>query len=503
MSWSQLKGASITGLGVNLGAQWIRFAVQLGYQVALARLLAPRDFGLVALTAPVIAFVQLFADLGLSQATVQKQEIDEDQLSFIFWMNALAGLVLAVVVIAASPLVGWFYGDRRVVVVTAASGALFLVGGLYAQHLAILNRHMRFKSLAAIDVISLTTGAVAGLAAAAFHLHYWALVLGQAVMSTTSLALAWAISRWRPRIPRNVQGMRSLLGFGANLTGFNFFNYFARNLDNVLIGRFCGEQSLGFYDRAYKLLLLPIQQVSGPLTRLAVPLLSRCQTDPPRYRQAYVGMLMTILLLTYPGVLFALIFSKPLILFALGPKWSEVSTISSILIVSAFSAAIGNTSGWLFISQGRTREMRNLGVVTSSVYVVAFVVGLPWGPVGVASCYAAMALASLPLLMVVATQSGPVRLTDVGGALFPFLVAALVSAPVLLLIRLAAIPVWAELISGSILSYVIQVAALNLTKNGRGMLRTAYTNIAPKLAFLRAAPSEAILSVSEDATLKL
>ncbi len=469
---ARLKAASVGGVAVNLVAQTARFGLQFLYQVGLARLLAPADFGVVAMAAPMLAFVGLFADFGLTQATVQKPDMDAAQLTFIFWANlALSGLAGAVA-FAAAPAIALFYGDERVGGVVTALSATFLLGGLGAQHLALLNRRLAFVRLAAVDLASFVAGAGAGLVAALHGAGYRAVVVTQLVTSAASLALAWGVVRFVPGRPRWTAEARGLLGFGRDLTGFNLANFFARNLDNVLIGRFAGEASLGLYDRAYKLLLLPLGQITGPFAKVATPLLARLHDDSEAYCRAYLRLLETVLLLTYPGMAFALVSSDLLIPTVLGPQWAGVSPIFSILALGGFFAPVSNSAGWLFVTQGRTREMRDWGFVSSAMFVLSFVAGLRWGAIGVAACYIGVgAVIQGPMIWWASTRRGPVGLSSLLASLAPCLVALLVTLATERGLQ-AALP--ADALSLAILAaaaYPSFVAGLLATGSGRRALR--------------------------------
>jgi polysaccharide transporter, PST family len=425
--WAALRRASANGLAINLIAQFLRLFMQLAYQVCLARLLVPQDFGLVAMASPILAFVSLLADFGLTQATIQRPSMTQAELSFIFWANCLLGAALSLATIASAPLVAQFYGASEAGAVTAALGALFLLNGLYSQHVALLNRRLAFGRLAALDLISFGVGTFAGILAAAMGMRFWAIVIGQATVSLVSLPLAWIFAQWRPSPPRRVPEAGKLLVFGADMTTFNFMNYFARNLDNILIGRFLGDAALGLYDRAYKLLLLPLTQVTVPFAKVALPLLSRTRGDPERYRQAYLRMLEIIMALTFPGVVFAVSTSHQLIVTVLGDRWADVAPIFGVLGLGALFAPIGYSTGWLFVTQGRTREMRNWGMFSSALYVASFAIGLPWGPLGVAICYTAVGVLQAPFLWRLATRVGPVELRHLISAIFPCALGAAVA----------------------------------------------------------------------------
>lgn len=481
MEEQELKKASVAGIAASMGAQAARLALTFLYQIVIARLLLPHDFGLVAMSGPVVAFVQIFADLGLTQATIQRRSITQEQLSFLFWLNVAMGIAVALATVALSPLVGWFYGDARTVNITMVLGTLFVLGGFYAQHAAILNRRMQFISLAAIDLTSFLCGGLASIAAAALGAGYWAILVNPAVTSVVYMALAWRFARWRPSRPALCEDARSLLGFGGNMTIFSVADFFARNMDNILIGRFSGPVQLGFYDRAYKLCLLPFNQVSYPFARVAMPLLSRTVDEPGRYRSSYSRLLEANLMLAYPGVVFAIATIDQLVAVALGPHWTGVAPIFRVLALDAFVAPIGSSFGWLFVSQNRTREMRNCGLLSSMLFVTAFVIGLSWGAVGVAAGYVSAGLLEILVLMYVVTRRGPVNLAAV---LRPLLPSAVCAGLVWVALRLAqgllapGLPALGLLAVGSYLLFFLLMA---FTSSGRQVLREAAQQLQARL----------------------
>ncbi len=466
-----LKRASATGLMVTFASQFGRLGMQVAYQIAMARLLTPREFGLVAMASPVIAFVTLFADFGLTQATIQRRDISQAELSFLFWSNCALSWALSLATIAFAPVVGWFFSEPDVTSITMALGALFLLSGISAQPLALLNRRLAFGRLAIVNLASYALGAASGLAAAYGGLAFWAIVVGQATTSAATVAGSWLLAGWTPGRPRRVANARAILGFGGNITAFNFVNYFARNLDNVLIGHFAGGAALGLYDRAYKLLLFPLTQINGPFTSVAMPLLARIRDDPQLYRRAYLRMLETILLLTYPGVVFAIVWSHDLIVTVLGNRWAGVAPIFTVLGFGALLAPIGNSTGWLYITQERTREMRNQGTLSALWFSASFVVGLPWGALGVATSYIAAGMVQGPVVWWLVTRRGPVGLGHLLGALYPCATGALVTAIVEIVVRRIASQGAGTLVLMFVAAHVIFFAVLAALPRGRQILR--------------------------------
>jgi PST family polysaccharide transporter len=278
-----LRRRSISGGAATFAAQVIRFVFQTASQIILAHLISPKEFGLVAMVVPLIGLVQLLNDLGLSQATIQRPEISQRELSALFWLNVSGTLVLSLLIVLMAPVVSWFYGQPRLTAITASLSVAVILAGLSAQHMALLNRRMQFVPLASIDVVSTAVAAIIGIAAAALGWGYWALVAMQVGNAGAVLVLSWTLARWRPSRPRVEHGIGSMVQFGGSIMAYNVFEYFTVNLDNVLVGATYGGLALGLYDRAYKLMIQPLGHITAPFTRVAVPLLSRLQDRADSY----------------------------------------------------------------------------------------------------------------------------------------------------------------------------------------------------------------------------
>lgn len=412
------------GAVVTAMAQSVRVATQIVSVIVLSRLLSPQDFGVVAMCAPVLAFIALFQDFGLTQATIQKTGIRHEEVNYLFWVNVAVSAALACVLAGAAPLVAAFYGEPRVTGLVAAFGLQIMAYGLGAQHLALLTRRMQFARLAAIDVASAVLGLAVSIAWTFIDRSYWALFAGTLTSAVLPTLCYWASSQWRPGLPRKVDGISELINFGAGITGFNFANFFARNLDNVLIGKYWGEAQLGLYDRAYKLLLFPLTQITNPLSKVMVPALSRLTDEPGRYRSAYLRVMPLILLVALPGVAFATAMSDILIPFVLGEQWRESSAIFLALGFAGLLQPLNNPAGWLFISQGRSGDFMRWGIVTAVTSVLAFVIGLPYGALGVAIAYAISEYLRTPFLWLYVGKSGPLQAHHVFRAATPFVLGA-------------------------------------------------------------------------------
>lgn len=487
---ADLGRRALRGGALTLAGQTIRLVVQVGSTILLARLLPPADFGLIAMVVAVTGLATLFGDLGLAMATVQRAQISQAQVSTLFWINVAAGALIAAAVAALAPAIAWFYGEPRLTDITLVLAVSFLFGGVAVQHKALLQRQMRFGALVALDLLAFIGGIATAIALAARGAGYWALVASPVVTAALTATLAWVFSGWRPGLPSRGSDLRALLSFGGHLTGFNLINYAARNLDNILIGWWWGAPALGLYDRAYKLLMLPVRQINQPISQVGLPVLARLQDNPARYRQAYLRILGLLLLVTLPGVVFALATAEVLIPLALGPQWASAVPIFWWLGLAALQQPLSNTAGWLFISQGRSRELLQWGLAGGSLSIMSFCIGLPWGPSGVAAAYAVSGLViRMPLLLWWVTRRGPVRGRDMLRTIVPFAIAGAASATGLVALR--EFPVaqpMLRLALALVLSYALSLCTLAAFPQGRQILRDGCSLLSRPLRSLLPAP---------------
>ena len=415
------------GLAVGL-SQAVQIAVRLVSVVALSRLLQPGDFGLMAALAPVISFTALVQGLGLQQAVVRHWDLPAEQLNRIFWLMLAVSLACASLVAASAPAVAAFYRDERMLRLTQVAAVPLVLASLASVPSALLSRGLRFGTVASIDAAATLAGLLAALPAACLGAGYWSILAATFAGGTVNLLASWAASGWVPAPPSLRLPDRALLDFGANLSGFSVVNFFSRNLDNILIGRVWGPIALGFYDRAYTLMLFPLQTIMAPIGGIMVPLLSRIATDKPQLRSVYLRSTGLIVLLIVPGMAALASASDDVIGVLFGPHWAPAAPIFALLGWAGLVQPIGSSTGWLYVSQGRTREMFYWGLFGAGTTVASFIIGLPWGAVGVAAAYTVSEyLVRLPAMYWVIAKVGPVTAADLAMLQFPLLAAAAVT----------------------------------------------------------------------------
>ncbi|MBT4483357.1 MAG: lipopolysaccharide biosynthesis protein [Candidatus Latescibacteria bacterium] len=409
-----LKEHAVRGGVVTLGSQFFLFVFGMVSTAVLARLLTPDDHGLIFMVMPIIGFIYLFKDLGLSQATVQKADITHRQISMLFWVNLTFSSILMVATVIAAPLIARFYSRPQLTLVTIALAFGFFMGGLTVQHQALLRRQMRFHIIAVIDVVAAIFGLAAGIVSAMYGLKYWALVIKTLVTAAVTEAGVWIACGWRPSPPRLGSGAFSMIRFGAHITGFNILNYGSANIANVLIGKFSGAQPVALFGKAKQLTLIPIQQINYPISPVAISSLSRLAGNPEAYRRAYLRILEKIAMITMPGVAALIATADWVVMAMLGPQWTAVTQLFTLLGIAALFKPINNTMGWLFISQGRTRHMFKWGIISGIITICSICAGLPWGVVGVTASFSFVSVfLSTPLLYWFTGKTGPVRTRDI------------------------------------------------------------------------------------------
>jgi len=409
---ADLKGHSVRGGMVTMLSYGTSFVLRTASTIVLARLLTPQDYGLVAMVTAITGFVTLFKDMGLSMATIQKAEINHSQVSTLFWINVAVSLVLALILAAGAPIISWFYSEAKLTGITLILAGTFIFSGLTVQHQALLRRQMRFSALAAIEIGSMGIGIATGIVLAWYGAGYWALVGLSAATALSNVALVWVFCGWRPGLPVRRAGVRSMLAFGGHLTGFNIVNYFARNFDNILLGRFYGAGVLGLYSRAYNIMMLPISQIRNPLESVAIPALSHLQNDPVRYKKYYIKLVTLLAFITMPLVVFLFVCADQVIGLLLGSKWSGASNIFKVLSIVAFIQPVISTAGLVLVSLGQSKRYFVVGAISGIIVVISFILGLPWGAIGVAAAYAIVNYVILIPTLRYSFRRTPISITD-------------------------------------------------------------------------------------------
>ena len=394
-----LKERTIRGGLARLGAQGANFVIRGGSLMILARLLGPKDFGLVGMVTAFTGVLNLLRDFGLSSAAVQRTTVTKEQISTLFWINLLVGTLLGLLTIILAPVIAAFYHEPRLLGVTIVLAAGFVFNAAGVQHSALLQRQMRFTTMAVIGVVSLIAGTTIAIVGAKAGLGYWSLVAMTVSAPLISTVGAWLTAGWVPGMPRRGVGIRSMLRFGGTITLNGFVAYVAYNAEKVLIGHYWGADAIGIYGRAYQLVNIPTDNLNSAVGEVAFSALSRVQDDPVRFKSYFLKGYSLVLAMTLPLTIACVIFADDVVRVVLGAKWIEAVSIFRLLAPTIMIFALINPLGWLLYSLGLVRRSLNIALVFAPTLIAGYVIGLPHGPKGVAFGYSAvMTLWVLPFI---------------------------------------------------------------------------------------------------------
>lgn len=426
---------SQVGRQARAGAMWsvlqivIRNLISIGTTAVLARLLTPDDYGLMGMVATLTALLLVFSDMGLSWATIQKRQLTSFQVSNLFWVNTLAGGLLWLLSIVAAPHVATFYGRAELYAVVVALGANFFVGGIAVQPFALLQRRMSFRIVAEIEVVAMFIAAVAALIAAFAGLGYWALVVQALVSQLIRLLIVLMRSGIVLHRPHQGVGTRQMVSFGGLLAINGILIYLARNIDCVFIGKYWGSVELGYYNRAYFLMMLPSFLATGVLTGLMVPSLAALQGDLDRLGAAYRRAVRIVAFIGCPIAAGLALTAPEAVRLMYGPRWLPVVPMLLWLSIAGITQPIYNTTGWLFTTTGNAKAYLVLTLINASALTITFLIAIRYGTTAVAMGYGlVMGLVLLCPSMWLAHRSANLRLILTAKILLPVAWAVLLMA---------------------------------------------------------------------------
>ncbi len=331
-----------------------RTLLQVAQVAVLARLLAPEDYGLMAMVGVVLSFANLFADLGLNSAYVQNQDVTSEERSSLFWLNLAMSIGLTLTVIATSPLLAWFFGDARLTPLLMLSTATFVIGAAGQQVRMTAEKKMHFRPVVITEITAAILGFVIAVVAALFGFKVYSLIFGSIMTALAGTLLAWAViaQGWRPYWRFRFADVKPYFGFGGAVVADAILNNIHRSIDLLLGGRLLGVSQIGLYSVPRNLILQLQFMVNPIITRVGFPLIAQVQNDIPRVRLIYLNTLnMTASTNAplYAGIAF---FAPEVVYMLFGSKWTGSVDLLRILAIWGFFRSTMNPVGSLLMGMG-------------------------------------------------------------------------------------------------------------------------------------------------------
>ncbi len=382
-----LKQKTITSLSWSALSQLGKQSIQFIITAVLARLISPTDFGLIGMATVFTQFAATIGETGVTGALIQRRNVDNEHYSTVFWLNLGVGLLLFAIGLLCAPLVAVFYKTPALKPIMIGIAFAFPVASIGVVQQAILMKELHFKQLMFRDIAAVFAGGACGIWMALNGFGAWSLV-GQLLMFTlvNSIAL-WFFSSWRPAFVFSKRSLDDLIGFSANMTGFAITNYIGRNVDYLLIGKFLGSEALGLYTLAYKLMLVPLQNVSWVITRVMFPAFSKIQHDSEAVCRNYLKLIRFVSLITFPMMAVLSVLAPDLIHDIYGDSWQGAVLPIQILSFCGMVQSLTTIGGTLYQSQGRADLQFRMGVANALLTTLVVSLTVQRGLIPLAAAY--------------------------------------------------------------------------------------------------------------------
>ncbi|EKU98318.1 membrane protein involved in the export of O-antigen and teichoic acid [Leptolyngbya sp. PCC 7375] len=394
-----LRQKAIQGAMWSAIEKWGAQLVSTVIFLLLARLLGAEAFGLVALANVFMYFMQIFLDQGFAQAIIQKDKLEPEHLDTAFWTSVLMGALFLLAVVAGAGAVANFYSEPELAPIIRWMSISFLFAGLSSVQSAILQRNMQFKVFAARSLVATAACGVAGIGAAIMGLGVWSLVIKEIVFGSTGALMLWGSSDWRPGFRFSPQHFRELFSFGINIIGFNFLDFFNRRSDDLLIGYFLGAVALGYYNVAYRLLLIMIKLLTSVTTQVALPTFSKLQKQPARMRDAFYRVTRYTSLVSFPAFLGVVVLAPELIQTLFGEEWLPSVPVMRILALIGILQSVQYFAGTVLLAMNKPLWRLRVVFLITLCNIAGFFVAVRWGITAVALSYALCVYSFSPIFL--------------------------------------------------------------------------------------------------------
>jgi PST family polysaccharide transporter len=389
----------------------------------LARLLTPKEFGLVALALTFTAFLDMLKDFGVAEALIIVDESEVAEKAETAWVvMQFGGLLLLVLTSALGPLAAEFYDEPALVAIMPVLGFTFVLRSFGAAHYAIAQKSIDFRKRTAGELADVVVRGVVGVTLALAGAGAWSLVLGYVAGTAAMTTTLWALVPWRPHFKPRRDHLRELLGFGGALTGVSLAGAIIGNADRLLIGRVLGAAPLGLYSLASRLPELLIINLSVVAGQVLFPAFAA--VDRESLHQAFLASLRYAAMVALPLAAFMFVLAEPLVLAAFGDQWLDATGVMQLFVVYAVASPITLVCGTVFKARGKGGMLMKLAIFQVVLIVPAVAIVVDEGIEAVAICQAAMAGVVLLLQLGLAMRMLSVGPVSILAALWPPAVAA-------------------------------------------------------------------------------
>jgi len=374
-----LKQKTFNGLLWSFMDNFANLGIQFVAGIILARILTPREFGLIGMITIFVAISQSIVDSGFSQALIRKKDCTRTDYSTVFFFNLVAGIVFFTVLFFAAPAISSFFNEPELKSIVQVLGLVLIINSLTIIQRTILTRRINFKLQARISVIASTGSGIIAITLALLNFGVWSLVALQISKQAINSTLLWLWNRWKPKFVFSKDSFNELFGFGSKLLISGLIDTTYRNIYYLIIGKYFSAVELGYYTRADQFRNLPSQNITGVIQRVTYPVLSSIQDDIPRLRTNYQKLIRSTMFITFILMLGMAAIAKPMILTLIGEKWlPSVIYLQMLCFVGMFYPLHALNLNMLNV-QGRSDLFLKLEIIKKSLAIPTIIVGVIWG----------------------------------------------------------------------------------------------------------------------------
>lgn len=409
MSTESLKQKTTKGLFWSSVERFSNQGMSFLFSVILARMLAPSDFGIIAMITIFFAVAQSFVDSGFSNALVRKTDRREEDFSTCFYFNIGVGIIAYIVLFLIAPLVANFYNQPILSPIIRITGLGVVLNSLCVVQQALFTIRIDFKSQAKVTLSATIISGIVGVVLAYLEYGVWALVWQGVVMSLVRMGLLWLMSKWRPKTGFSKDSFHYLFGYGSKLLASGLLDTIYNNIYPIVIGKFYSPAQLGNYSRALSFAQLPSSNITGILQRVTFPVLSTIQDDIPRLQTNYRRLLKLSAFIVFPLMMGLAAMAFPLIRVVLTPKWEGCSLYLQIICFALMWYPIHAINLNLLQVKGRSDLFLRLEIIKKIVGVCIMCITIP---LGITAMCIGMVASSLISLFINTFYTG--KLIDIG-----------------------------------------------------------------------------------------
>lgn len=429
---SEFRTKVVKALGWSAGGKLFSQVISMGFGIALARMLTPDDFGLIAMMMVFTGLAGLLMDVGLGSALVQKKDITELHYSTVFWTNLALGILLTGLVFLGSSSVAAFYGRQELVGIGHILSINFFLNASALVPRQRLVKELTFKVLAVADLLGMIIAGVAAILMVRAGYGFWALAWQVVILRCVATGYVWCVARWLPGFQFSTRALLELFGFSFYVFATRVIRYVTQRSDKLLAGKFLGGDAVGFLDKAQSMMLFPLQNVSHVMGSVMFPALSMIQDDPAHVKSVYMRCTQAIALLTFPMMTGMFAVSENFVLGVLGEQWSGLVTVLRILCVAGIATSIVTVTGSVYLSQGKAKLQFKVNLFTRPIALLGVASGIPWGIEGIATGATIATFINSAITLTVAGKLIGLQLSEFVGSLMKTLFSAVVMGVIVL-----------------------------------------------------------------------